>query len=316
VEACFHSDSLDGEFTGKDILDDDIGYFNMGVAQGGIVDTPDGDWYAILFQDQGAIGRVPVLVPMERENGFPVFGVDGKVPAYVETKSTHPDHVYAPIVSSDEFKYLPDESGRIQLNKVWQWNHTPDNDLWSIDGEKGLLQIRSGRLSENVTRAVNVLTQRTISPACEASVYLEANMLHDGDYAGICALQGRYGMIAIAKENGKYYLVMKGNPGEANHVMGQTCDKQPGEEYERISLSGSNATLRVQMRFDNMTDESTFYYLDHAEWKKIGVNQKLYFGLDHFVGCRFGLFMYSTRKIGGEASFKHFVYNQGEPNAA
>ena len=33
VEACFSSDSLEGEFTGKDILDDDMGYFNMGVAQ-------------------------------------------------------------------------------------------------------------------------------------------------------------------------------------------------------------------------------------------------------------------------------------------
>jgi beta-xylosidase len=47
VEACFSADSLEEEFTGKDVLDDDMGFFNMGVAQGGIVDTPDGDWYAI-----------------------------------------------------------------------------------------------------------------------------------------------------------------------------------------------------------------------------------------------------------------------------
>ena len=56
-------------------------------------------------------------------------------------------------------------------------------------------------------------------------------MLNDGDYAGICALQRRYGMIAIAKENGKYYLVMKGSAGKANNTMGQICDKKPGKEY-------------------------------------------------------------------------------------
>ncbi len=309
VEACFSADSLEGEFTGRDILDDDMGFFNMGVAQGGIVDTPAGDWYAVLFQDEGALGRVPVLVPVSWENDMPVFGIDGKVPHFIETQSTRPAHIYEPIVASDEFKYLPDAHGRIHLSQVWQWNHTPNNDLWSVDGEKGLLQIASGKLSENVTRAVNVLTQRTVWPACEASVLVDGSMLNDGDYAGLCALQGRYGMIAITKEHGKYYLVMKGKPGKANHVMGKTCDRTPGEEYARIPWPEPQAALKVYMRFDAMTDEATFYYQDHAEWQKIGVDQKLYFGLDHFVGCRFGLFMYSTEKTGGQAGYRHFVYH-------
>jgi len=74
-----------------------------------------------------------------------------------------------------------------------------------------------------------------------------------------------------------------------------------------------SVTLKVQTCFNDMRDEATFYYLDDTEWKKIGIKQKLYFGLDHFVGCRFGLFMYSTKKTGGEASFWHFVYNQSKP---
>ena len=32
------------------MLDTDGGYCNQGVAQGGIVDTPDGKWYAVLMQ--------------------------------------------------------------------------------------------------------------------------------------------------------------------------------------------------------------------------------------------------------------------------
>jgi beta-xylosidase len=308
VEACFSADSLGGEFTGKDVLDDDMGFFNMGVAQGGIVDTPDGDWYAILFQDQGAIGRVPVLVPVHWENDFPIFGIDGKVPTCINTKSTRPDHVYAPLVSSDEFNYFPNANGKIHLNNVWQWNHIPSDNLWSVDGGKGVLQISSGRLSENVTRTLNVLTQRTVGPACSASVEVGGSLLNDGDYAGICALQGRYGMVAVAKEHGKYYLVMQGNPGKADYTMGKTCDKKPGEEYERIPLLGTQATLKIHMDFDQMTDEATFYYLDNTGWQKIGICQKLYFGLDHFVGCRFGLFIYATEKTGGKANFSHFAY--------
>ena len=33
----------------------------------------------MLFRDSGAVGRLPVLVPVHFENDFPVFGVDGKV---------------------------------------------------------------------------------------------------------------------------------------------------------------------------------------------------------------------------------------------
>jgi beta-xylosidase len=308
VEACFRADALEAEFTGKDVLDDDMGYFNMGVAQGGIVDTPDGDWCAILFQDQGALGRVPVLVPVRWENDFPIFGIDGKVPSYINIKNTRPEHVYAPLASSDEFQYFPGPDGKIHLNTVWQWNHIPNDALWSVDGEKGVLQIRSGRLSENVTRTLNVLTQRAVGPTCSASVEMDGSLLNDGDYAGICALQGRYGMVAISKEHGKYYLVMQSNPGKADYTMGKTCDKKPSEEYEKIPLPGPQATLKVHMGFDQMTDEATFYYLDDTGWQPIGIRQKLYFGLDHFVGCRFGLFIYATEQTGGKANFSHFTY--------
>ena len=66
-----YSDSLEGEFTGGDVLCDDRGYCGQGVAQGGIVDTPDGKWYAMLFQDSGAVGRIPILLPVTWKDHFP-----------------------------------------------------------------------------------------------------------------------------------------------------------------------------------------------------------------------------------------------------
>ena len=48
----------------REIIDDDLSFHGYGVAQGGMVDTPDGDWYAFMMQDRGGVGRVPILMPM------------------------------------------------------------------------------------------------------------------------------------------------------------------------------------------------------------------------------------------------------------
>ena len=68
------ADNIMGPYEGRVALQD------KGVAQGGLIDTPDGDWYAYLFQDSGAVGRIPYLVPVEWKDGWPILGVDGKVP--------------------------------------------------------------------------------------------------------------------------------------------------------------------------------------------------------------------------------------------
>jgi len=57
------SESLTGPFEGKVVLQD------KGVAQGCLIDTPEGEWYAVLFQDNGAVGRSPWLVPVVWEEG-------------------------------------------------------------------------------------------------------------------------------------------------------------------------------------------------------------------------------------------------------
>ncbi len=311
-EACFAADSLRGEFRGGDILDDDLGFFNQGVAQGGIVDTPDGDWFAVLFQDRGAAGRMPVLVPLRWENGFPVLGRGGRAPERVATRSTRPGHRYAPYYASDDFRYAPGRTGAFDLNPVWEWNHAPDPALWSIDPARGVLRITSGKLSPNPTRCRNMLTQRTVFPYCRASVEVDCSMLRDGDYAGLCALQGRYGMIAVTRDRRGYWLVMKGRPGRPDRAMGKTCDRRPGVEYARVRLAGPHAVVRVVIRYRDMKDTAEFFHQTAAGWKKIGITHRLYFGLDHFTGCRFGLFLYATRLTGGSAEFSRFIYETRE----
>ncbi len=281
VEACFVSDSLTGEFVGRDIFNEDNGYCGQGIAQGGIVDTPDGDWYAVLFQDKGAAGRMPVLLSVTWKDDFPIFEY-----ASVAIKKTH---TYEPLVQSDSFKQEK------ELKSCWQFNHEPDMRLCRLDHVNGIWRIRTDKLSESLTQAKNTLTQRMCYPTCTGQITVDAIALKDGDIAGLCALQGQYGMVGILKEAEQYYLVMR------EYTTQET-------EWERIPLSSPVVTLQIKVDFTNMKDEAQFLYLDEDMWKPVGIRKKIVFGLDHFCGCRFGLFLYSTKKVGGEAGFSQFIY--------
>lgn len=303
-EACFVSDSLTGEFKGRDVLDDDMGYHNQGVAQGGIVDTPEGDWYAVLFQDSGAVGRIPVLVPIHFENDFPVFGTDDKAPKQLDSKqlpaSLQPSHTYEPLFTSS----FTGDDGLPKLQ--WQWNHIPDASHYTL--EPTGYTITTNKLCTNITQAVNTLTQRLMYPAAEVQVTLDGSQMRDGDIAGLAALQGCYAYLGLTRENGSYSLVLtERNVGEIPQNM-KDKDALPGAETARISIASSSVTLRMHADFSDMKDEVSFFYQSEGRWIPVGTPHKLYFLLDHFVGCRLGLFLYSTQEIGGKCHFSDFRY--------
>ena len=311
TEACFCADSLLGEFTGGDVLSCDLDERRSGVAQGGIVDTPEGEWYSIMFQDHGAVGRIPVLVPVTWENDFPVFG-GGVAPKELTVNSNKAGYVYEPLWCSDDFMYSADASGKVKLKHPWQWNHTPDNDLWSVTEKPGCLRIRSGKLSKNLVQAVNTLTQRTIGPQCAAEVTLDGSGISDGDYAGLCTLQGDYGFIAMTKEAGQIYLVMTEKAATEQFAGMGSFNNEPGRVLAKVPVEGTKVTFRAECDFDIGKDTAEFFWrmpeAEETEFRKLGDTHKLFFKLDHFVGCRFGLFMFSTEQTDGVAEFSDFRY--------
>ncbi|MEO7048985.1 MAG: glycoside hydrolase 43 family protein, partial [Ferruginibacter sp.] len=95
------ADKITGPWEGK------LGFQDLGVAQGGLIDMPDGTWYSYLFRDNGAVGRIPYLVPVKWEDGWPILGVDGKVSETLDlpaNKSLIPG-----IVNSDDFSRKKNE---------------------------------------------------------------------------------------------------------------------------------------------------------------------------------------------------------------
>lgn len=311
---CFSSDSLEGEFKGGQVLDDNLGFANSGVSQGGLVETNDGRWFSVLMQDRAAAGRSPVLVPVTWDGDIPVFGREGKVPTVVENPDNRPYYEYEPLYCSDDFSYEADEEGHCRLKKQWQWNHEPNPALWRISGDGGLT-IVTGKLCTNVSQAVNTLTQRMFFPKSSAEVTVDASDLNEGDYAGICALQGCYGMLAVTRELRRYYLVVIEREDNEKNRNTTIPDYMPGVITEKISLVSPRVRLKLETDFSKGADMAYFSYREPREggrWRKAGKGHQLYFGLDHFAGCRAGLAIYATKKIGGSATFTDFEYGYEE----
>ncbi len=281
VEAMYVSDSLENEFSGGDIFDNDLGIRDSGIAQGGIVNGSCGD-HMIMFQDSGAAGRLPVVIPFEWKDGKPVFDEENNV---VECE-------LCGLCGSDDF-----EDGH---KDFWQFNHEPDLSLVKFDNG---FHITTDKVCRNIFHAKNTLTQKTEGPVCEAEVIVDANDLNDGDLAGLSAFQGDYAFVGIAKEYSKFYAVMlsntsEGGPWDLSENEGLVEEKQPI----------SNGSLKVKVRCDFTSDQAVCFIETDGVFRQIGTAHKLRFRLDHFTGCRFALSCFSTVNPGGTAVFKEFKH--------
>ncbi len=278
------ADKISGPWEGRVALQD------LGVAQGGLIDTPDGNWYSYLFRDYGAVGRIPYLVGVKWEDGWPVLGIDGKVPEKLnlpQGKGLIPG-----IVASDEFTRM---KGDRPLPLVWQWNHNPDNKDWSLDDRKGYLRITTGRIDTSFYLVKNVLSQRTIGPECTGSTLIDASKMKEGDFAGLVLLQKRYGQVGVQLKDGVRAVVMI------------SAESEKPAEMQRIALLQNTVYLKAECNFRDKVDIAHFFYsLDGKSWKSIGSPLHMSYTLPHFIGYRFGLFNYSTKTSGGIVDFDFF----------
>jgi len=279
------ADNINGPWEGK------VGLQDQGVAQGGMIDTPDGRWFAYLFQDHGSVGRIPYLVPMKWEDGWPVIGVNGKVPETLDLPASK--GLIPGIVNNDEFKR---KKGEPALPLVWQWNHNPDNSLWSVTERKGFLRLKTGRIDSLFLKSRNTLTQRTFGPVCTGSTLLDASNMKEGDFAGLTAFQRKFGQVGVKVVNGQKQLFMVSNKTDVP------------TELESLPLSQNKVYLKIECDFRNKIDVAKFFYsLDGKAWKQIGGELKMEYTLmEHFMGYRFGLFNYATKNVGGFADFDFF----------
>ena len=301
-QVCYRADKITGPYEKKVILEADFGGFPY-VGQGCIVDDAKGNWYGVIFQDRGGVGRVLTLMPCRWVDGWPMLGDEnGQVPTVMEKPVQGSPAI--PLVVSDDF-------GNKQMKINWQWNHNPVHKAWSLEERPGYLRLKTSRVVENLFWAPNTLTQRMEGPKCTASVAIDLSHMKEGDVAGFSAFNGNSGVLAVLKENGKKCLTMSEQVVSLDDKS-KAVTALDTKEKARVELSQDIIYLRIDGDFRPGKDIATFYYsLNGKDWTKIGSDFKMIFDYRRFfMGTKYAIFNYATQETGGYVDVDYFDYKR------
>ena len=295
-QAVFRSKNIFGPYEEKMLVEKTINGKPNTVHQGALFDTPSGEWWTIMQEDLGALGRMPNLQPVKWQDGWPIVGNNG-VPYATYTKpAVGASYPRTGMPTNDNFRSYP-------LGQQWEWNHNPNNGAWSLFERQGWLRLKTGDKASRLTQARNMLTQRIFAFTDRASagtVRIDVSQLSEGDRAGICIFQDPYAMIAAEKKNGQYQLVWQ---------EGTLSDGEPSSKRKTLSLGElTDGIIYLRATVSYSTSKTQFYYsTDNQTYEKLGNQTSLGFNLSVFVGARFGLFCYATQDNSeGYADFDWF----------
>lgn len=265
--------------------------------QGGIVQTPAGEWWGFSMMDFNSVGRLLSLAPVTWQDGWPYFGLPGNLGrnprTWVKPKTAAPSPIMAPYVRSDDF------SGTA-LQPVWQWNHVPVDGQWSLTERPGFLRLHA-LPAPSFWQARNTLTQRAIGPRSSPTVTLDAAGLADGDVAGLALLDMPYATLGVERTAAGLQIAL------TDSARGTTV---------RAPLPPGVTRVQLRADCDFLTEQARFAWsADGRDFAPIGAPFTMVFQLTTFQGVRYGLFSYNgTGKPGGHADFDSIDVHEPNPH--
>ena len=257
------------------------------IHQGGIVQAPDGKWWGVSMQDFNAVGRTVCLSPVTWVDGWPYFGLEKNLGRSPRTWFKPNDVVKTPVATYDR---CDDFSGKT-FKPVWQWNHNPNDKMWSLNKErKGWLRLHS-MPAKQLLWAKNSLTQRAIGPVSYTSVKLDASKLKAGDEAGLGAINMPYASLGVVKTDKS--LALRCYDQNTNKEVVKPLDKKV-------------VWLRLWGDYDKSQLQYS-YSLDGKNWENIGEQMISPYQLKTFQGVRVALYAFNKKEVnGGVADFDDF----------
>lgn len=261
-----------------------------GPHQGAIVDTPDGEYYFMHFQDRGAIGRVCHLQPLRWVDDWPVIGTAGEpIEVWSKPQQLVTTHTEYSLATSDDFR-------SDQLGLQWQWNHNPVLSHVIHDPLKGELGLKA-LPAESFDSALNTLTQKLIGESAYFAVTLDPSEMDEGQIAGLAFMSGK-------KAD---YIAVEIREGEAR-LLSQTTAYQAHGPALRKGLP-----LKLAATYD-LHGSTYFYFKTGGEWIRLGNAVDIRAGA--WKGCRPALFTYLQTDCpldhqsdsDGIARFSNFVH--------
>ena len=273
--------------------------------QGGIVQATDGSWWALFMQDFHSIGRTVCLMPMTWEDGWPMVGLKGNLGRAPRTwfkpgvqsvaLTTQQTERHAPYDRSDDF------NGKA-LKPIWQWNHNPNDKMWSLKG--GRLRIQS-QPAEQLMWARNTLTQRVIGPKSTTTVELYVKGMKDGDVYGLGNINVPCSWIGIVKDER-----MKKEKGISPYTL--RCFEQMTNDTVSVPVGLPDGKIWLKTIGDYDNNQMQYAYsTDSINFQTLGRMMPLTYQLITFQGSRHALFGFNVKgKQGGYAEFDNFTVDE------
>lgn len=268
--------------------------------QGGYVTTPDGRWWWIgQFTRDEPEGRVPWLVPVRWEDGWPVLGdANGRASLQME-KPIQVSGVKFQVPclpqGSDDFTYSTVSHEPLTLNPQWRWNHVPRNDYWSLTERPGWLRLKAFRPAKGggFFLAGNTLLQHTMpSDSTVIETCLDVSQMANGQRAGLAVFNGGMSYALIGVKDGRFYF-------DVNDSI-----------TEGPSLKKRNKSILLCV-YINKEGQARLAYCQksshRSRWLFIGSPYQL--AAANFRGARVGLFSYNTEADAGIADFDYLHYS-------
>lgn len=221
-----------------------------GPHQGGLIDTPTGEWWFMHFQDKGAYGRILHLQPTRWKDGWPVMGVNDAnycgEPALTHKKPNVGKTF--PIMTPQE----NDEFNSPALGLQWQWHANP-GQAWAFPSVNGHLRLYGQYYPENFSNLwdiPNLLLQKLAAPAFTATAKVSATFLNDGDKAGFVVMGRDYACISLEKQGEKYLLKQTGCKDA----------EQKNTERKTAEISLRNLQINNRLNYQTPIHEILFYF--------------------------------------------------------
>jgi beta-xylosidase len=287
IQVALRSKTIYGPYEEKVVIRDTTRGINFGIHQGALIKIQTGEWWTMLFVDQGPFGRFPSLQPVTWEDGWPMVGVDGKAVVTHRKPNVGKQYRITTLPTSDEFDGTT-------LGMQWGWNHNPDSTKWSVTERPGCLRLRTAKVVSKLPDARNTLTQRMFAYYSKATptmavIKMDVDSMKDGDTAGLAVFQDPYAYIAVKQNNGSRYIIMVDN----------------GKTVDSVGMNSSTIYLRALAYYGTST-ASFAYSLDNKSFTSLGDKLSMRFNLSVFTGNKFCLFNYPTKATGGFVDFDWF----------
>ncbi|KAF3939183.1 Beta-xylosidase [Dactylella cylindrospora] len=262
--------------------------------QGGMVSTPNGQWYYMAFIDAYPGGRMPVLAPI-------TWGSDGYPTVNTVNGGWGASYPYPLTKRPLKAPFGVDAFSGTSLSHEWEWNHNPDTSRFAVNNG---LTLSAATVTNDLYAARNTLTHRILGPISIGTILVNYGNMRDGDRAGLAMFRDRSAWIGIVNNGGGFRI---------SFVTGIDMDTtwntvSAGAEAASASISGGKVWLRIRadIRPGGTRTAIFSYSTNGSSFTNLGGGLVLNNDWQFFIGYRFGIFNYATKSLGGSVKIDEF----------